>query len=125
MLSPVNGSGRECLKVLARPDGSEYFLLENRKKTGFDADLPAEGLLIWRVVEGRPVLEESHGVEGPSGPTTLPALVPYPSASNTAFTADTTPSSRSPMGGGLPVSVTNIRKLTDGRVAFHIGYDFR
>lgn len=125
VLSPVNGSGRECLKVLARPDGSEYFLLENRKKTGFDSDLPADGLLIWRVVDGRPLLEESHGGEGPSGPTTLTNLVPYPSASNTAFTADTTPSSRSPVGGGLPVSVTNIRKLPDGRVALQIGYDYR
>ena len=125
VLGPVSGSGRECLKVLARPDGSEYFLLENRRKSGFDADLPGEGLLIWRVVEGRPLLEESHGIEGPSGPTTLPALVPYPSTSNTAFTPETTPSSRSPLGGGLPVSVTNIRKLPDGRIALHIGYDYR
>ena len=54
--------------MLARPDGSEYFLLENRKKKGFDQSLPAEGLLIWRVVQNRPILEESHGVEGPSGP---------------------------------------------------------
>jgi M6 family metalloprotease-like protein len=125
VLSPVNGSGRECLKVLARPDGSEYFLLENRKKTGFDANLPGEGLLIWRVVEGRPLLEESHGIEGPSGPTTFASQVPFPSPSNTAFTADTTPSSRSPLGGGLPVSVTNIRKMPDGRVALQIGYDYR
>ena len=42
---------RECFKVLVRPDGSEYFLLENRRKKGFDAHLPGEGLLIWRVVE--------------------------------------------------------------------------
>ncbi|HYV37160.1 MAG TPA: M6 family metalloprotease domain-containing protein, partial [Gemmataceae bacterium] len=54
ILSPIEDSGKECLKVLARADGSEYFLLENRKKKGFDASLPAEGLLIWRVVGGRP-----------------------------------------------------------------------
>ena len=42
--------------------------IRNRRKTGFDASLPAEGLLIWRVVSGRVILEESHGVEGPSGP---------------------------------------------------------
>ena len=47
----------------------EYFLLENRRKTGFDHGLPAEELLIWRVVNDRPILEESHGVEGPTGPT--------------------------------------------------------
>jgi M6 family metalloprotease-like protein len=124
VLSPVEGSSRECFKVLVRPDGSEYLLLENRRKTGFDQDLPAEGLLIWRVVRSRPVLEESHGVEGPSGPRVHLAAVPYPSASNDAFTPHTTPSSRSQLGGGLPVYLTNIRRLPDGRVSFHIGYEY-
>ena len=53
---------------IVKPDGSEYFLLENRRKKGFDGDLPAEGLLVWRVVNNHPILEESHGVEGPAGP---------------------------------------------------------
>src|SRR5207253_304876 len=46
ILSPIENSKKECFKVLVRPDGGEYFLLENRNKTGFDADLPGEGLLI-------------------------------------------------------------------------------
>jgi hypothetical protein len=125
ILSPIEGSAAECLKVLVRPDGSEYFLLENRKKTGFDAGLPGEGLLVWRVVNGKPVLEESHGVEGPAGPTAHLASVPFPSAANSAFTPHTTPSSKSPLGGGLPVHVTNIRRLPDGRVAFQVGYEYR
>ena len=111
--------------TLVRPDGSEYFLLEVRKKTGFDVDLPGEGLLVWRVVNDRPILEEAHGIEGPAGPTTHLAAVPFPSAANTSFTADTTPSSRSPLGGGLPVWITNIRKLPDGRITFHIGYEYQ
>jgi M6 family metalloprotease-like protein len=125
VLGPVEGSPRECFKVLARPDGSEYFLLENRRKKGFDADLPAEGLLIWRVVKDRPVLEESHGVEGSAGPRVFLDLVPYPSPSNNAFTPQTSPSSRSPLGGGLPVHVTEIRRLPDGRIAFHVGYEYQ
>jgi M6 family metalloprotease-like protein len=124
VLGPVEGSKTECFKVLVRPDGSEYFLLENRRKTGFDLDLPAEGLLVWRVVRGRPILEESHGVDGPSGPRSYPREVPYPSEANSAFTPHTTPSSRSQLGGGLPVSITNIRRLPDGRVSFHIGFDY-
>ena len=28
------------------------------------------------------------------------------------------------MGGGLPVNITNIRQLADGRIAFEIGYEF-
>ena len=36
ILAPVEDSAKECFKVLLRPDGSEYFLLENRRKKGFD-----------------------------------------------------------------------------------------
>jgi M6 family metalloprotease-like protein len=124
ILAPLEESPHECLKVLVRPDGSEYLLLENRRKKGFDQSLPAEGLLIWRVVNNRPVLEESHGIEGSAGPRALPEAVPYPSAANNAFTPYTTPSSRSPRGGGLPVHITEIRRLADGRIALHIGYEY-
>jgi hypothetical protein len=125
ILGPVEGSADECLKVLVKPDASEYFLLENRRKVGFDKSLPAEGLLIWRIVANRPVLEESHGVTGPIGPRTNLPMVPFPSKANTAFTPFTTPSSRSLLGGGPPVFITNIRRLEDGRVAFEIGYEFQ
>jgi M6 family metalloprotease-like protein len=124
ILSPIEGSNRECFKILVRPDGSEYLLLENRRKTGFDQSLPAEGLLVWRVVVNRPMLEESHGVEGPAGPRVFATSVPYPSNANTALTPYTTPSSRSQLGGGLPVFITNIRRLPDGRIAFYVGYEF-
>ncbi len=125
ILAPIEDSPKECVKVLVKPDGSEYFLLENRRKKGFDAGLPAEGLLIWRVINGRPVLEESHGVEGAAGPKTFLDMVPFPSPANNAFTPLTTPSSRSPHGGGLPVSITEIRRLSDGRITFHVGYDYQ
>ena len=124
VLGPVEQSGRECYKVLVRPDGSEYLLLENRRKSGFDTSLPAEGLLIWRVVGNRPTLEEAHGVVGPAGPRVFPASVPFPSPENTAFTPLTTPSSRSHLGGGLPVYLTNIQRLPDGRITFYVGYEF-
>ncbi len=125
ILAPIEDSPDECFKVLVRPDSSEYFLLENRRKKGFDSDLPGEGLLIWRVVGDRPILEESHGIEGPSGPLVQLTAVPYPSPANNAFTPETTPSSRSPLGGGLPVRLTEIRRLPDGRITFHIGYQYR
>ena len=31
---------------------SEYFLIENRRRTGYDTYLPGEGLLIWHIDEG-------------------------------------------------------------------------
>lgn len=125
ILSPIEDSPKECFKVLVRPDGSEYLLLENRRKKGFDQSLPADGLLIWRVVGNRPILQEAHGIEGASGPRVFLSSVPYPSAANDAFTPFTTPSSRSQLGGGLPVYLTNIRKLPDGRITFHIGYEYQ
>jgi hypothetical protein len=125
VLAPIEDSPKECFKVLLRPDGSEYLLLENRRKKGFDESLPAEGLLIWRVIGNRPFLQESHGITGPSGPRTMLNQVPYPSESNDAYTPYTTPSSRSQLGGGLPVHVTNIRKLPDGRISFQIGYEYQ
>lgn len=125
ILSPIEDSPKECFKVLVKSDGSEYFLLENRRKKGFDQSLPAEGLLIWRVVNNKPILEESHGVEGPEGPRRFLTSVPFPSTANNSFTPYTTPSSRSQLGGGLPVYVTNIRKLPDGRITFYIGHEFQ
>ncbi len=124
VLGPVNGTSIECVKIPLRADGSEYLLLENRRRIGFDRDLPAEGLLIWRVLNGRPILEESHGIAGPSGPQTFLGSIPYPSGSNTAFTPHTTPSSKSLKGGGFPVYITNITKLADGRIAFQVGYEY-
>ena len=123
-LAPIESSAKECFKVLVRPDASEYFLLEVRARKQFDADLPAHGLLIWRVVGNRPILEEAHGVEGPTGQTVHLGAVLYPSPANYAFTPDTIPSSRSPRGGGLPVHITDIRRLPDGRVSFRVGYGY-
>jgi M6 family metalloprotease-like protein len=124
-LSPVAGSTNQCFKVLVRPDASEYLLLENRRKTGFDASLPGEGLMIWRVVGKRPILEESHGVEGPVGPRVYLSNVPYPSPSNDSFTPYTIPSSRAQLGGGSPVFLTNIHRHTDGSITFEIGYEYQ
>jgi M6 family metalloprotease-like protein len=125
VLSPIEDDPAQCFKVKVRADNSEYFLLEVRKKAGWDERLPGEGLLIWRVVNGRPILEESHGVEGARGPNVFLGSVPFPSGANNSFTPYTTPSSRSHLGGGAPVHVTNITRLPDGRVTFHIGYDYQ
>jgi M6 family metalloprotease-like protein len=124
ILSPIESSPNECFKVLVRPDASEYLLLENRRKTGYDRDIPGEGLLIWRVVDGKPILEESHGIGGPDGPMRFLGSVPYPSKANSAFTPYTTPSSKPAKPGGVPVHITNIRRLPDGRITFHIGYEY-
>jgi M6 family metalloprotease-like protein len=129
ILSPVQSGSSEYYKIPIRQDGSEYLLLENRQKKGFDSELPAEGLLIWRVMPNHPTqkvfLEEAHGVEGPTGPNLFPGAVPFPSPANGSFTPQTTPSSRSQLGGGFDVYITNVKRLPDGRIAFQIGYEFQ
>ncbi len=124
ILSPSDGKSEQVAKVLIKQDGSEYFLLEVRKKQGFDVSVPAEGLLIWRVTDGRPLLEESHGISGPNGPRSYPESVPFPSKANHSFTPFTVPSSKSLKGGGKEVFITNIHRLPDGRITFQIGYEF-
>jgi M6 family metalloprotease-like protein len=124
VLAPIYKSPKECYKVLVRPDASEYLLLENRNGKGFDASLPGQGMLIWRVVKNRLFLEESHGISGPSGPRVFLQSVPYPSQANDAFTPFTVPSSRGQLAGGMAVHITNIRRLDDGRISFMIGYEF-
>jgi M6 family metalloprotease-like protein len=123
-LAPVEGTANQCFKVLVRPDGSEYLLLENRAARDFDRDLPAEGLLIWRVVHGRPLLEEAAGGFGPDGPRRYLGAVPYPGPANGAFTPFAVPSSRPRSREGWPVHITNIQRLRDGRILFHIGWEY-
>lgn len=64
-------------------------------------------------------------MEGPAGPRAFMSSVPYPSGSNNSFTPYTIPSSRTQLGGGLPVFITNIRRHADGRISFQIGYEYQ
>ncbi len=100
--------------------GQEYFLVENRQQTGFDASLPGPGLLIWHIDEsqgtntnenhykvalmqadGKRDLENNHG-RGDAGD-------PWPGSSgNTSFTATSTPNSKSYASANTCVAVTGI-----------------
>ncbi|MHC5010379.1 MAG: hypothetical protein ACYTG6_05425, partial [Planctomycetota bacterium] len=48
-LRPILHGPEECYRVLLRPDGSEYLLLENRRQEGFLTDLPSPGLVVLHV----------------------------------------------------------------------------
>ncbi|MCK4427119.1 MAG: M6 family metalloprotease domain-containing protein, partial [candidate division Zixibacteria bacterium] len=111
--------------------GSQYFLVENRQKTGFDSALPGEGLLIYHVDEGRPnnngewcpgdpatlhykvALEQADGLfqlEGCYGsPNRGNAGDPFPGSwDKRAFDDTTTPSSRGYDDNSTQVAVWNI-----------------
>lgn len=100
--------------------GAEYFLAENRQKTGFDADLPGDGLLIWHVDENQSGnTDENHykvGLVQADNKRDMElkhnrgdAGDPYPgSANNTNFSPSSSPSSKSYTGQDTCVSLTGI-----------------
>lgn len=100
--------------------GTEYFLLENRQRTGYDAELPGAGLLVWHVDESQGGnTDESHYLVGllqADGARDLELDAnrgdggdPYPgSKGNTALTAASSPSTLSYSGQDTGVAVTGV-----------------
>ncbi|MSR37119.1 MAG: hypothetical protein EXR95_10860, partial [Gemmatimonadetes bacterium] len=71
-LQPVQSAQGRILKIPLSDDGMEFYLVEYRQRVGFDAALPAEGVLIWHVdpfvgaraiPEGLPWVSPYHLVE--------------------------------------------------------------
>jgi immune inhibitor A len=98
----------------------EYFLLENRQRTGFDASLPAGGLLIWHIDDAvddnanelhpKVRLLQADGLQQLESKSTQgDAGDPFPgSANNTTFNATSKPNSKAYSGMDTCVSITNI-----------------
>ena len=102
----------------------EYFLVENRQQTGFDAGLPGCGLLIWHIDESVPFdnsanagnprrlvyLVQADGTdELGRGRDTGDAGDPFPGSRwRQAFSASTTPNSNLYDGSPSSVNVLNI-----------------
>jgi len=103
--------------------GSEYFLVENRQKDRFDAELPGEGLLVWHIDETvntnsdeshyKVALKQADGNEDlENGNNRGDAGDPFPgSGNNTTFDKNSTPNSRSYGGIDTCVAVKNISIL--------------
>jgi immune inhibitor A len=101
------------------PAGTEYFLVTNRQRTGFDDHLPGSGIIIEHVDESR--TNNNHGghylvdieqCDGRRdlnlGANTGDAADAYPSGGQTAFRATTTPSTASNAGADTGIAVTDI-----------------
>jgi immune inhibitor A len=100
--------------------GPEYFLVENRQQTGYDASLPAGGLLVWHIDDAQPSnTDETHykvALVQADGRRDMElnrnrgdAGDPYPgSASNTSFSSSSTPNSHAYSGADTCVSITSI-----------------
>jgi immune inhibitor A len=100
--------------------GSEYFLLENRQRTGYDAQLPGDGLLLWHIDDSKPTnTDENHykvGLVQADGDRDLELAAnrgdggdPFPgSASATSITGSTKPNTKSYVGQDTFVALTGI-----------------
>ncbi len=100
--------------------GPEYFLVENRQQSGYDALIPGGGLLVWHVDDEQPDnSDENHQLVGlvqADGRRDMDrnrnrgdAGDCYPGTSaNTALTPTSTPGTRSFAGQDTAVSITGI-----------------
>ena len=99
---------------------TEYFLMENRQQSGYDAKLPGEGLLVWHIDESIEANSDEvhpkvrlvqadgkHDLE--DGNNRGDAGDPFPgSSNNTIFGTETTPSSKAYNSAESYVRVSNI-----------------
>lgn len=113
----TNGSG-----------GDEYFLVENRQKTGYDTYLPGAGLCIWHIDESQSTNDDewypghtasgnylvaleqadnNYSLEQNSSNGDAGDVFPG-SSNNTSFTAASSPNSNSYSGANSLVSISNI-----------------
>jgi immune inhibitor A len=100
--------------------GQEYFLLENRQKTGYDSHLPGDGLLLWHIDDSKPTnTDENHykvGLVQADGLRNMELRVnrgdagdPFPGSKGiTAVSGSTTPTTKSYTGTDTCVSLTGV-----------------
>lgn len=121
-LKPYAINNEQVYKLpIGATDSKEYFLLSNRRKMGFDSQLPGEGLIVEHVDENQTGnTDETHylvGVEQCDGKFDLEKNAnrgddtdSYPCGANSSFTVSTTPSSKAYNGSDSKVAVTNIQR---------------
>ncbi len=127
-IQPVETGGTIYRLWTSGAGGNEHFLVENRQKTGYDTWLPASGLLIWHIDDGKndnasawyPGLDSTQhylvALEQADGLYHLEhasnygdGADPFPGTGNkVTFSTATTPNSNSYLSGSTPVAVTNI-----------------
>jgi M6 family metalloprotease-like protein len=124
---------------------AEYFLVENRRRIGFDSNLPGQGLLIWHAENsiaysylgntGGPsntaargvVLEEADGLYNLLKPSSEGGNYgdqgdPFPgSTGNRIFASSSSPDSRSNGGFSTPISITGITSSASAVSAVFVG----
>lgn len=118
-LQPYKSSDQIYKLPVGAADSKQYFLLSNRRKLGFDAFLPGEGLIIEHIDENQSNnTDENHylvDIEQCDGKRDLNKNAnsgdvgdAYPAGGQNSFTATTTPNSKAYDGSDSKVEVTAI-----------------
>lgn len=113
---------------------NEFFLFENRQKTGWDSLLPGNGMLVWHIDFDKAVWQQNAANNNPShqhidlveangstGSTTwVTRRYPFPGTNKvTSFTFGGKPDFQSWSGKDLGLPITNIKE-TDGVITFDV-----
>ena len=120
--SPSYGRVYKLVSSSFKP--KQYFLLENRRRAGFDFNLPGEGLLVWRVDESgeqetpyQPGLylvqaDGRHNLEDPDDWNQGDAGDPFPGSTGRTELKDTGPVSTSFPGARSGITLKSIKRDT-------------
>lgn len=129
-LNPVEENDA-CIIPSGNPN--EFFLLENRQRTGWDKYIPGHGMLIWHV-DYNPNVWSSNTVNNSSSHQYVDIEEadgtqnswsvdsdPFPGTKRiTSFTDDTNPSMRLWNGKGLGLPLTDISEDRNGVITFKV-----
>ena len=116
--------------VVATPLENEFFLLENRQKSDWDAYIPGHGMLIWHINYLNDIWDRNEvnnysqqcvdikeaGGRADNYSDMVMAEYPFPgTTNNTSFTSSTTPAFQSWRSVAIDAPLTNIRE-NDGKI---------
>lgn len=128
-LRAASRDGYDDTYIIPTTKTNEYFVLENRQKTGWDSYLPHHGMLIWHIDYNSSIwasnkinctshqyvdIEEAGGVTNGNEQAT-----PFPGITNNrTFADDTNPSMKMWSGANTNAPLTAITETSDGVISF-------
>ena len=135
-IKPYTATAGQVFKVVSpKFKPKQYLLLENRKKAGFDFDLPGEGLLVWKVDEPKEQNDKTksglsivqadgnNDLDNPNDGNQGDAADPFPGAENHFELSDVGIASTSFPGTRSGISFKNIKLGDDGVITLDVAFE--
>ena len=133
-LSHIETSNSGC--IIPTPNKNEFFLLENRQKSGWDKYIPGHGMLIWHIDYNASVWssnavnntkshqyvdieEANNNTNGSTVSVRQNWAFPGTNGSYTSFTDTSRPNMKTWGGIALDIPITNIKE-TNGIITFDV-----